>query len=131
MSASRSTTRIPRRTVLKGAAAGAAVLGFPLPLRAQGPVFKVGVVHPVTGPLAEPGQACRLGATMAAVLPESNEPMSIWAPWLITRSASVRPTSGLVCVSPKISSSFAPPMDLMPPAALTASAAMVAPRRQA
>ena len=66
MSASRSTTRIPRRTVLKGAVAGAAVLGFPLPLRAQGPVFKVGVVHPVTGPLAEPGQACRLGATMAA-----------------------------------------------------------------
>jgi branched-chain amino acid transport system substrate-binding protein len=66
MSASRSTTRISRRTVLKGAAAGAAVLGFPLPLRAQGPVFKVGVVHPVTGPLAEPGQACRLGATMAA-----------------------------------------------------------------
>jgi len=66
MSVSRSTTRIPRRTVLKGAAAGAAVLGFPLPLRAQGPVFKVGVVHPVTGPLAEPGQACRLGATMAA-----------------------------------------------------------------
>ena len=66
MSASRSTTRISRRTVLKGAAAGAAVFGFPLPLRAQGPVFKVGVVHPVTGPLAEPGQACRLGATMAA-----------------------------------------------------------------
>jgi len=74
---------------------------------------------------------CWTTGTMAAVLPESNEPMSIWAPWLITRSASVRPTSGLVCVSPKISSSFAPPMDLMPPAALTASAAMVAPRRQA
>ncbi|HKZ04323.1 MAG TPA: ABC transporter substrate-binding protein [Methylomirabilota bacterium] len=58
--------RLPRRAVLKGAAAGAAVLGFPLPLRAQGPVVKIGVVHPVTGPLAEPGQACRLGATMAA-----------------------------------------------------------------
>ena len=68
---------------------------------------------------------------MAAVLPESNEPMSIWAPWLMTRSASVRPTSGLVWVSPKISSSLAPPMDLMPPAALMASAAMVAPSRHA
>jgi branched-chain amino acid transport system substrate-binding protein len=66
MSGSRSTTRVPRRTFLRGAAAGAAVLGFPLPLRAQAPVFKVGVVHPMTGPLAEPGQACRLGATMAA-----------------------------------------------------------------
>ena len=27
--------------------------------------FKIGCVHPVTGPLAEPGQACRLGAQMA------------------------------------------------------------------
>src|SRR5215831_15542781 len=58
-----------RRTFLKaaGAAAGAATLGgFPAVLRAQAPAFKVGVVHPVTGPLAEPGQACRLGAQMAA-----------------------------------------------------------------
>src|SRR5262245_7858581 len=59
---------VPRRTFLTtaGAAAGVAVLGFPLPLRAQAPAFKIGVVHPVTGPLAEPGQACRLGAQMAA-----------------------------------------------------------------
>ena len=58
-----------RRTFLKtaGAAAGATALaGFPAVLRAQAPVFKIGVVHPVTGPLAEPGQACRLGAQMAA-----------------------------------------------------------------
>src|SRR5215510_6456672 len=58
-----------RRTFLKatGAAAGAATLaGFAVPLRAQAPTFKIGVVHPVTGPLAEPGQACRLGAQMAA-----------------------------------------------------------------
>ncbi len=66
MSRPKGITRVPRRNFLKGAAAGAAVLGFPMPLRAQAPVFKVGVVHPVTGPLAEPGQACRLGATMAA-----------------------------------------------------------------
>ncbi len=61
-------TRVHRRTLLKtaGTAAGAAVLGFPAVLRAQAPTFKVGVVHPVTGPLAEPGQACRLGAQMAA-----------------------------------------------------------------
>ncbi len=58
-----------RRTFLKvtGAAAGAtALVGFPAVLRAQTPTFKIGVVHPVTGPLAEPGQACRLGAQMAA-----------------------------------------------------------------
>ncbi len=58
-----------RRTFLRtaGAAAGATALaGFPAVLRAQTPTFKVGVVHPVTGPIAEPGQACRLGAQMAA-----------------------------------------------------------------
>ena len=61
--------RTDRRTFLKtaGAAAGATALaGFPAVLRAQAPTFKVGVVHPVTGPLAEPGQASRLGAQMAA-----------------------------------------------------------------
>src|SRR5437667_6301173 len=56
--------RLTRRTFLATTAAGAAA-GFPLPLRAQAKSFKVGVVHPVTGPLAEPGQACRLGAQMA------------------------------------------------------------------
>ena len=59
------TTRLTRRTFLTTAAAGAAVAGFPLPLRAQARTFKVGAIHPVTGPLAEPGQACRLGAQMA------------------------------------------------------------------
>src|SRR5262252_7451983 len=61
--------RTDRRRFLKvtGAAAGAATLaGFPAVLRAQAPAFKIGVIHPVTGPLAEPGQACRLGAQMAA-----------------------------------------------------------------
>jgi len=60
--------RVHRRTFLKatGTAAGAAALGFPAVLRAQTPTFKVGIVPPVTGPLAEPGQACRLGAQMAA-----------------------------------------------------------------
>jgi branched-chain amino acid transport system substrate-binding protein len=64
----RRQPRLHRRTFLKaaGTAAGAAALGFPAVLRAQAPTLKVGVVHPITGPLAEPGQACRLGAQMAA-----------------------------------------------------------------
>jgi branched-chain amino acid transport system substrate-binding protein len=62
----RRQPRVHRRTFLKAAGTAAAALGFPVVLRAQTPTFKVGVVHPVTGPLAEPGQACRLGAQMAA-----------------------------------------------------------------
>src|SRR2546428_49690 len=59
-------TRLSRRMFLNTTATGAA-LGFaPRALRAQPATFKVGAVHPVTGPLAEPGQACRLGAQMAA-----------------------------------------------------------------
>ncbi len=56
-----------RRTFLKttGVAAGAAALGFPAVLRAQPKTIKIGAVHPVTGALAEIGQACRLGAQMA------------------------------------------------------------------
>jgi len=61
-----TTAFVNRRTFLRATASAAAVLGFPPPLRAQGKTFKIGVVHPVTGPLAEPGQACRLGAQMAA-----------------------------------------------------------------
>jgi branched-chain amino acid transport system substrate-binding protein len=58
--------RLTRRTFLATTTtAAAAVAGFPLPLRAQPKTFKIGAVHPVTGPLAEPGQACRLGAQMA------------------------------------------------------------------
>src|SRR2546422_1588488 len=59
-------TRLSRRIFLNTTATGAA-LGFaPRALRAQPATFKLGVIHPVTGPLAEPGQACRLGAQMAA-----------------------------------------------------------------
>src|SRR6266699_808552 len=57
--------RLTRRTFLTTTAGGAAALGFPLPLRAQSKTFKIGAIHPVTGALAEPGQACRLGAQMA------------------------------------------------------------------
>src|SRR3989454_6126573 len=59
-------TRLSRRMFLNTTATGAA-LGFaPRALRAQPATFKLGVIHPVTGPLAEPGQACRPGAPMAA-----------------------------------------------------------------
>lgn len=59
---------IARRSFVTGAgaAAGLSAAGFPAVLRAQPPTVKIGVVHPVTGPLAEPGQACRAGAEMAA-----------------------------------------------------------------
>jgi branched-chain amino acid transport system substrate-binding protein len=56
--------RIGRRSFVAGA--GAAALGFPAVLRAQAPAIKLGVLHTVTGPLAEPGQACRAGAQLAA-----------------------------------------------------------------
>jgi len=55
---------VGRRSFVAGA--GAAVLGFPALLRAQAPAIKLGVLHTVTGPLAEPGQACRVGAQLAA-----------------------------------------------------------------
>ena len=60
------TPHVTRRTFLRAVSAGAAVVAVPLPLRAQPKTFKIGVIHPVTGPLAEPGQACRTGAQLAA-----------------------------------------------------------------
>ena len=72
MSDRRGPSQVHRRTFLKvglktaGTAAGAAVLGFPAGRRALVPTFMGGTNPPVTGPLAEPGPACRLGAQMAA-----------------------------------------------------------------
>jgi branched-chain amino acid transport system substrate-binding protein len=56
-----------RRTVLAGAAAGAAVgtIGFPSVLRAQVAPVKIGVLHPVTGAVAYNGQQGRAGALIA------------------------------------------------------------------
>jgi branched-chain amino acid transport system substrate-binding protein len=55
---------IARRTLL---AAGGATLAMPGLLRAQTtpPAVKIGMIHPVTGPLAFGGTQCRLGGTTA------------------------------------------------------------------
>jgi branched-chain amino acid transport system substrate-binding protein len=62
------TIGVERRTFLRtaGATAATAMLAFPAVLRAQAPTVKLGAIHPVTGPLAEIGQACRLAAQLAA-----------------------------------------------------------------
>jgi branched-chain amino acid transport system substrate-binding protein len=56
---------LTRRTFLTTTVGGAALVAAPRVLRAQPKSFKIAAVHPVTGPLAEPGQACRLGAQLA------------------------------------------------------------------
>ena len=61
-----SVGKTSRRRFLRAALGGAAVVAAPSALSAQTKSVKLGVVHPVTGALAEPGQACRLGAQMAA-----------------------------------------------------------------
>jgi len=65
------TKRIERRrTFIKqgaalSAAAAAGTLGFPAIVRGQSGPLKVGILHPVTGPLAYSGQLSRLGAQIA------------------------------------------------------------------
>lgn len=46
-------------------AAAAGALGFPAIVRGQSGPLKIGILHPVTGPLAYSGQLCRLGARIA------------------------------------------------------------------
>lgn len=62
-----SSFRTNRRRFVAGTAAAAAlgVAGFPAILRAQRAPVKIGILHPVTGPLAAAGQQCRLGARLA------------------------------------------------------------------
>ena len=73
---------------------------------------------------------CWASDEMAAMCAEWKAPVSTWAPAPISRSASERATSTFVSLSASRSSSFAPPIALIPPAALMASAASWAPRRQ-
>lgn len=54
-----------RRTLLAGAAAAVGALGIPYIARAQVPSVKVGILHPVTGPLAYSGAQGRAGAVLA------------------------------------------------------------------
>lgn len=56
------TKTLTRRTAL---AAGVAALAAPAIVRAAPAAIKLGVIHPVTGPLAFSGGQCRLGAQMA------------------------------------------------------------------
>ena len=60
------TARLSRRTFLGTGAVAAGAGALPRGLRAQPRTIKVGVISPVTGPLAEVGQDSRLGAQMAA-----------------------------------------------------------------
>jgi branched-chain amino acid transport system substrate-binding protein len=54
-----------RRAFLQAALGGAAVAAVPTSPDAQTRSFRVAILHPVSGPLGEAGQACRLGAKMA------------------------------------------------------------------
>lgn len=67
MTDKKSTSGLSRRHVLAGAGTATAigVMGFPAIVRAQRAPIKVGILHPVTGPLAPSGQQCRAGAMMA------------------------------------------------------------------
>ena len=56
------TLRLSRRAAI---AAGAATLAMPALPRAQPAAIKLGLIHPVTGPLAFSGSQCRLGGQMA------------------------------------------------------------------
>jgi branched-chain amino acid transport system substrate-binding protein len=66
---SRKIPAISRRKFLQstalGAAATAGLLQAPVVMHAQGAAIKVGVLHPVSGPLSYSGQQGRLGAQMA------------------------------------------------------------------
>ena len=57
---------VTRRTALLAGTTGVLLpLGMPLVLRAQAAPVKIGLIHPVTGPLAFGGQQCRLGGQTA------------------------------------------------------------------
>jgi branched-chain amino acid transport system substrate-binding protein len=63
----RVTTRrkFLKQSAALSAAAAAGTLGFPAVVRGQSAPIKIGVLHPVTGPLAYSGNLSRLGAQIA------------------------------------------------------------------
>ncbi|MBN8873820.1 MAG: ABC transporter substrate-binding protein [Rhodospirillales bacterium] len=54
-----------RRSTLAAGAAAIAGLAMPTVLRAEPAAIKIGLIHPVTGPLAFSGNQCRIGGQMA------------------------------------------------------------------
>ena len=56
---------VGRREFVVGAAAGAAIAGFPFISKAATETVKIGLIHPVTGFLAFPGGQLRYGCLMA------------------------------------------------------------------
>jgi branched-chain amino acid transport system substrate-binding protein len=60
-----TVSRVTRRTFLMTTAGGTVLAGFPRSLRAQPKTVKIGIIHPVTGPLAEVGQLQRTSAQIA------------------------------------------------------------------
>lgn len=54
-----------KQTVAVSATAATGLAGVPTLLRAQAAPIKVGILHPVTGAIAFPGQQCREGALIA------------------------------------------------------------------
>ncbi len=56
---------VSRRQILQSTALAAGLVAAPVVLRAQGAAVKLGVLHPVSGPLSYSGQQGRLGATIA------------------------------------------------------------------
>ncbi len=59
-------TNVSRRRFLHGLVVGTGMLAGPGKLRAQARTVKIGVISPVTGPMAEVGGDTRLGAVLAA-----------------------------------------------------------------
>jgi len=67
MTEKKTSRKIGRRqfVVAGSTAAMVGVTGFPAILKAQAPAIKIGILHPVTGPLAYSGTQARAGAMMA------------------------------------------------------------------
>jgi branched-chain amino acid transport system substrate-binding protein len=60
-----TAARVTRRAFVRAAGAAAVLVGAPVAVHAQAKSIKVGLIHCVTGALAEPGQACRVAAQIA------------------------------------------------------------------
>lgn len=69
-----SGARVSRRKFVAGTAlaTAAGIGGFPAIIKSQPASIKVGILHPVTGPLAPSGLQCRLGAQLAVEVINTN-----------------------------------------------------------